>query len=122
VVFTKSAENDDGLLAFDAMGCDWQVVEIRMFVETTFAAEDCSVNIGVQADPNGIVAAFATGSATQGANSSHNIPLNGVAPTTTFGATNGMLYLDNVGAGTGAGKFIVTVFAKPVSGPYFTNA
>jgi len=122
VIFTKSAENDDGLLAFDAMGCDWEVVEIRMFVETTFATEDCEVDIGVQADPDAIVDGFVTGSATTAANSSHHIPLNGAAPTTTFGATNGMLYLGNVGAGTGAGKFTVTVFAKPVGGTYFTNA
>ena len=122
VIFTKSAENDDGLLAFDALGCDWQVIAIRMFVETAFATEDCSVDIGVQADPNGIVAAFTTGAVDTPANRSFDVPLSGVAPTTTFGATNGMLYLANLGTGTAAGKFTVSVLAKPVSGPYFNNA
>lgn len=122
VIFTKSAENDNGILPFDAMGCDWEAIEIRMWVETAFEAEDCDIDVGVLADPDGIVSAFATGSAITAAGTSHAVPLNGAAPTTTFGATNGMLYLQNTGTGVGAGKFIVTVFAKPVAGTYFDNA
>ena len=122
VIFTKSAENDDGILAFDAFECDWQVIAIRMFVEAAFVDEDCEIDIGVAADPDAIVDGFVTGAADTPANRSFNVLLNGAAPTTTFGKTNGMLYLDNVGAGTGAGKFTVTVLAKPVSGPYFSNA
>ena len=122
VIFTKSAENDDGLLAFDAMGCDWQVIAIRLFVEAAFVSEDCEIDIGTQADPDSIVDGFVTGSSTTPANRSFNVPLNGASPAATFGATNGMLYLGNVGAGSGAGKFTVSVLAKPVSGPFFTNA
>ena len=122
VIFTKSAENDDGLLAFDGFDCDWQVIAIRMFVEADFVSEDCEIDIGVQADPDAIVDGFVTGAADTGANRSFDVLLNGAAPTTTFGATNGTLYLANVGAGSGAGKFTVSVLAKPVSGPYFNNS
>ena len=49
--------------------------------------------------------------------------LNGY-PDPTFGLTKrpGFKWIANLGTGTDAGKFTVSVLAKPVSGPYFNNA
>jgi hypothetical protein len=121
-IFTKSAAADDGLLTNAHFGCDWQVIEVRLCVETAFVTEDCEIDIGTNADPDAIVDGGTTGSATSAARTEHVIALNGAAPTTTFGVTNGPLFLENVGTGSGAGKFSVSVLAKPVSGKYFDNS
>jgi hypothetical protein len=119
-LFVKATAADDGLLTNAHFGCDWQVIEVRVCVETTFATNDIAIDIGNNADPNGIVAAGATGSVTSAARTEHVIALNGVAPTATFGVTNGPLFL-TVPTSAGAGVYSVSVLAKPTSGTYFSN-
>ena len=120
-LFTKATATDDGLITSAHFGCDWQVIEVRVCVETTFVANDIAIDIGNNSDTNGIVAAGATGSATSAARTEHIIPLNGAAPTATFGVTNGPLFL-TVPTSVGAGVYSVSVLAKPTSGTYFDNS
>ena len=99
---------------------DYEGIAIEIRVTTTFATNDCSISVGTAAATTAIVNAFASGSATTAAGTVKNVPLNGAAIATTFGATNGPIVVTN-NASAGAGAYQVSILAKPVSGTYFNN-
>lgn len=101
-------------------GCDYEVIAIEVRVTTTFASNDIDLDVGISTATTAIVNNFASGSATTAAGTVKNVPLNGTAIGTTFGATNGPIVVTN-NASAGAGKYQVSILAKPVSGTYFTN-
>jgi hypothetical protein len=118
---TKANANDDCTIYGSAFGCDWEVVEVRLNVLATFTSPDCSFDLGVAGATACYINDGASGSATSAAGTEVVMTLNGTAPTTTFGQTNGPLLLDNTAAAN-AGIYSVSVLAKPVSGsPYFND-
>lgn len=118
---TKANADDDGILFGSPFGCDWEVVEVRLSVVTTFATNDCEFDLGTLGSTTAYINGQGSGSATSAAGTEVVIALNGGDTDRTFGATNGPLLLNNV-AQAGAGAYTVTVLAKPVSGsPYFNN-
>lgn len=120
-VITKANADDDGyILDGNFGGGDWQVVEVRLLGVTTFVAPDCEFDLGVAADPDCIVDGGASGNTVLPGGSEVVIPLNGVAPATTFGATNGRLIFSNY-AKANAGAYMVQVLAKPVSGALYSD-
>ena len=100
--------------------CDYEVIAIEIRVTTTFATNDIDLDVGIATATTAIVNNFASGSATTAAGTVKNVPLNGAAIATTFGATNGPIVVTN-NASAGAGAYQVSILAKPVSGTYFNN-
>ena len=120
-IITKANANDDAYIDYANFGnADWEVVEVRLIGVTTFVSPDCNFRLGV-ASAVSCYATGASGSVTFASGNEVVIPLDGTAPLTTFGATNGRLLLDNI-ASANAGSYTVQVFAKPVSGGLFTSA
>jgi len=120
-VITKANADDDGYVLDGNFGnANWEVVEVRLLGVTTFVSPDCSFDLGTTTDPDCIIDGGVSGSATFAGGSEVVIPLNGVAPTTTFGAAHGRLIFTNYAAAN-AGAFTIQVLAKPVSGGLYSD-
>ncbi len=120
-VITKANADDDGYVLDGNFGdADWQVVEVRLLGVTTFVSPDCEFDLGVTADPDCIIDGGVSGNVTFAGGSEVVIALNGAAPATTFGATNGRLIFSNVAAAN-AGAYMIQVLAKPVSGGLYSD-
>lgn len=101
----------------------WRVIAIQLRVTVTFVANDIAIDIGTTTGGEGdaYVNGYATGSATSAAGSVFNVPLNGTNVPLLFGDTpNGQLLLTNPDAAD-VGRFVVTVFAEPVSGRFYST-